>query len=60
MVADNDPDDEIGYYAVAGIALALSKGTTLFGEAKYTRVELDDAEIELDGLGANAGLMVTW
>jgi len=68
---DFDPSDEIGFYAVAGVELHLSEQAAIFGEAKYTWLQVDEVEIDgvkmdlddeakLDGVGANAGLLLLW
>ena len=67
---DMDLDDEFGFYAVAGIEIALSEQLALFAEAKYTWLEVDEGEVDgvdfkdadasFDGFGANAGLMMLW
>jgi hypothetical protein len=72
---DIDPDDEFGFFIVGGAELALSEQVSLFGEAKYTwleveELEIDDETIDLDalglddieftGLGINAGLLLLW
>ncbi len=36
------PDAEFGFYAVAGLRLALSENVELFAEAKYTKVDSDE------------------
>lgn len=72
--ADFDPDDEVGYFALAGAEFIMSPQVSLFAEAKYTfleveegevtyedeSVELEDLEGEMDGFGANIGLLMTW
>lgn len=66
-----DLDDEVGWYAVAGLKLRFSQGLALVLEAQYRGVEgtakgddigdIDDAyTIDLEGFGANAGLMLSW
>lgn len=66
---DIDPDDEFGYFAVGGIDIKLSKHISVFGEVRYTDVELEQAEIDdvetdfkvdLAGVGYSVGLMVSW
>ena len=66
-----DVDNQVGWYAVAGLQIKLSGQVALFGEGKYTGVEakakddkMDDLDQDLDfdlsGFGANAGLMLIW
>lgn len=64
--ADVDIDDEFGFFALGGVEIMLSDTLSIFGEAKYTWVEFEeaefeDAEFEIDldmtGFGANAGLL---
>ena len=62
-----DIDDEIGGYVVAGIEIELGEDVAIFGEAKYTWLEIKkveevdlDENNKLDGFGANAGLMLRW
>ncbi|MBN1269736.1 MAG: outer membrane beta-barrel protein [Kiritimatiellae bacterium] len=68
---DVDPDDEFGFFVVGGAELMLNEQVALFGEVKYTWLEIDEIEIddtagtlpedfEFTGLGFNAGLMFTW
>jgi opacity protein-like surface antigen len=68
---DLDWDDVFGYFGVAGIQIKLSDTLSLFGEAQYRVIEIDkaevdgveedvDPEVELTGLGANAGLLFVW
>ena len=63
-----DIDDEIGWYGVGGLEIAISEGVAIFGEAQYRKVEAtaqgddvdeieEDVEIDLTGIGFNAGLM---
>ena len=66
-----DLDDEVGWYAVAGLKLRFSQGLALVLEAQYRGVEgtaegddLGEVDgeysLDLEGFGANAGLMLTW
>ncbi|MBU0679731.1 MAG: porin family protein [Verrucomicrobia bacterium] len=70
-----DPDNELGYYMVAGFEAKISDNgadygkvdTSLFGEFKYTMVTIDEvslggaaADVDLDGPGFNLGLMIRW
>lgn len=60
-----DIGDEIGYYAVAGAEFTVSQSISLFIEAKYTWLEIKkvedlDADTKLDGVGANAGLLISF
>ena len=66
-----DIDDEIGWYAVGGLEIAISDGVALFGEAQYRQVEAtaqgddvdeieEDVDIDLTGIGFNAGLLFAW
>lgn len=69
---DVDPDDEFGFFALAGIELSLNENVALFAEAQYRWLEVDSAEIDdedvdfgddgviFDGFGANAGLLFKW
>lgn len=62
---DADVDDEVGFYAVAGIEITVAEGIGLFAEAKHTWLEIEkvddlDADIKLDGIGANVGAIITW
>ena len=67
---DVDFDDEFGFFVVGGVELMLSEQVSLFGEAKHTWLELEevesdfgdeeDIELELTGLGVNAGLLLVW
>jgi hypothetical protein len=64
---DIDFKDTVGYFGVGGLEIKLSDAVSLFAEAKYTWLELDEAEVDgvtvkdlngkMDGLGANAGIM---
>lgn len=62
-------DDEIGYFALAGLEIGLGEAVILFAEGKYTWVEATvkaTGDVEgketgnLDGFGGNAGLMLKW
>lgn len=66
-----DIENKIGFFAVAGLELALGDSASLFGEAKYTW--LKDVEVEakaggvsakdegdLTGFGANVGILLKW
>lgn len=66
-----DVENKVGFFAVAGLELALGENISLFGEGKYTW--LDEVEIEaetagfkvtdegdLSGFGANVGLLLKW
>ena len=71
---DIDPDDTFGFYVVGGAELQLNEQVALFGEVKYTWLEIDelevdgesidladfDAELDLTGIGFNAGLLLKW
>lgn len=70
-LGDVDIDDEAGWYAVAGLEIGLSDSVAIIAEAKYTSLEAtaqnddidelrDGADVDLTGLGANAGLMLKW
>ncbi|HBA84297.1 MAG TPA: hypothetical protein DCZ95_09415 [Verrucomicrobia bacterium] len=52
-------DDEAGGYLVAGADFQVTDNAALFAEGKYTIVQLEH-DIDMNGLGANAGLLVTW
>jgi hypothetical protein len=58
FVNDGDADDEIGGYIGGCLEFAPYKDVALFLEARY--VILDVGPEDLNGLGLNAGLMVTW
>jgi len=62
-------DDSVGYFGIAGLELCISEAVTLFAEGKYTWLDIDEIEIEglvipleedieLNGFGANAGLLI--
>lgn len=60
-----DIDDEVGFFARAGLEQQLSANLSLFAEAKYLWLEpevegFSGDEIDLNGLGANAGLSFSW
>ncbi|MBU1692800.1 MAG: hypothetical protein KJ726_06320 [Verrucomicrobia bacterium] len=55
---DGGSDDEIGGYIGGCLEFAPYKDVALFLEARY--VILDVGPEDLNGLGLNAGLMVTW
>ncbi|HEY8240598.1 MAG TPA: OmpW family outer membrane protein [Kiritimatiellia bacterium] len=66
-----DVDDELGWYLLGGLEVGLSDTLALFAEAQYRNFEataqgddLDEidgeVEIDMDGIGANAGFAVTW
>ncbi|RKX33267.1 MAG: hypothetical protein DRP22_00655 [Verrucomicrobia bacterium] len=66
---DVDVDDEIGYFAIAGLEVSVSDAVALFAEGKYTWLDIDEVEVEgetisvkedneLNGFGANAGLLI--
>ena len=66
-----DIDDEVGWYAIAGLEIKLSDAVALFAEGKYTGVEgtakndnvdniVDKVDIDLSGFGGNAGLLLKW
>jgi hypothetical protein len=71
---DVDPDEEFGFFVLGGAELALNEQLSLFGEAKYNWLEIDEAEIdgvdvdfgdfdeeiEMTGISFNAGLLLTW
>ena len=73
-VGDNetvDLDDEVGWYAGGGLEIAFAQETAFFIEAIYRGVEgtargddLDEVvstvDIDLAGIGANAGLLIKW
>jgi hypothetical protein len=72
-VSDVDVDDEIGWYGLGGIELALSDDNdiSLFAEAQYRFIEAtveggdldetdDEVDIDLNGIGANAGIVILW
>jgi len=67
---DVDLDDEICFYAVAGVEFSLSDSASLFAEAQYRvlevdgaevddygEVDLDDEKVDFSGFGINAGLL---
>lgn len=62
-------DDEIGFYLVAGAEYHLRPNASLFAEAKYTFLTADNMAVDsagnlddadLDGIGINIGILVTW
>ncbi len=66
-----DIDDEVGWFALGGIEVAPVEALALFFEVKYTyikgTVQNDDVDtivggvdLDLSGLSANAGVMLTW
>jgi hypothetical protein len=71
-ISDVNVDDEVGWYGLGGIEVGVSENAALFAEAMYRSVEAtaegDDFEnnieghvdIELDGIGANAGVVLYW
>ena len=73
-VGDNetiDLDDEVGWYGGGGIEIAFASETALFIEALYRGVEgtakgddldevVSNVDIDLSGIGANAGLLIKW
>lgn len=65
---DVDFEDSFGFFGVGGVELALGDAVSLFAEAKYLFLEVDEVEIDdvkvegggevkFTGLNANAGLM---
>ncbi len=66
-----DLDDEVGWYLVGGLTIHLSDTLAIFAEGKYTTIEgtaenddldliEDEFDIDLGGIGANAGLTLLW
>jgi hypothetical protein len=68
---DIDPDDVFGAFAVGGVEIGLGETISLFAEAMYRWVEVDelniddrdisldgDEAIDLTGFGATAGVML--
>jgi hypothetical protein len=68
---DIDPEDVFGGFAVGGVEISLVENLTLFAEAVYRWVKVDefnvddrdiklsdDETIDLTGFGANAGVML--
>jgi len=65
-----DLDDAVGFFALAGLELWLSEDMGLFGEVRWLWLEadvdasrdefedLDDDEVNADGLGVNVGLLI--
>ncbi len=60
-------DDEIGWFVVGGLEVGMSPNISLFIEAKYTWLDIDEIggmetaqDDTLDGFGANAGLILLW
>lgn len=68
--ADIDPDDSVGFFAIAGAQINLSPQAGLFAEGKYVWLKVDELRIEGDdydtaednwgGWGFNAGLVLLW
>ena len=69
-----DLDDEFGWMLVGGFTYAVSDSIHLFGEAVYRKVEgkvdgaeldiggvdSDDADLDMAGIGFNAGIVIRW
>ncbi|MBU0678207.1 MAG: porin family protein [Verrucomicrobia bacterium] len=65
-------DDELGWYASAGLEISLGDSVALFGEAVYRHLEAtvkdddldeiteEELDIDLGGIGANVGLLLGW
>lgn len=69
VVTKMDPKDEIGYFALGGLELQFSRSATVFAEAKYNWLEIDEVKVDgvtvdltgsdvldLSGFNFNAGL----
>lgn len=66
---DVSMDDEFGYFALAGLEIALGEQVSLFAEGRYTWLEAT-VEVKgdvtgketgkLDGFGGDAGLLLKW
>ena len=55
-------EDDIGWYAVAGLNISLAPNVSIFGEARYTDTETNfknakSIKLDCSGFGAMAGLM---
>ena len=67
---DIEVDNELGYFAVAGVEIALSEQVSLFAEGKYTWLDTtttakfegveEKQDDSLDGFGGVAGIMLTF
>jgi hypothetical protein len=59
--ADDGPDidDDAGGYLVVGVDFQVQEMAAIFVEGKYNFVQLDE-DIDMNGPGANAGLLITW
>lgn len=63
-----DPDNEVGFFAVAGVDMPVKDNAGLFLEFQYRVLEAGDAnafgdrldDLNLDGIGVNIGLMIDW
>jgi hypothetical protein len=55
---DPDADDEFGGYVGGGLEFKVGEGAALFAELRYNF--LDASDVDLNGMAANAGIMVTW
>ena len=59
--AKDGPDigNELGGYLTAGFEFSVAEQAAIFLEAKYNFVKMDE-DLDMNGPGANAGLMITW
>jgi len=66
-----DPDNDFGFYAVGGFTFSLNEKTSLFAELMYRMVSAENIRVggddglnvgdaDLDGLGVNAGILLSW
>lgn len=58
-------ENEIGFWLALGAEYKIKKNASLFAEAKYTFVSIDQGGVglpdaDLDGPGANVGLLIRW
>lgn len=57
-------DNDLGWYAVAGLNIRLATNVSIFGEARYTDTETSlkhskgDSTFDCSGFGAQAGIMI--
>ena len=59
---EGDPDDEVGFYLVAGADWNLKEMASLFGEILYRDVDIDvgPSDVDLSGVGVNLGVLIKW
>ena len=68
-IEDGEVDDNLGWYALAGVQVGLGEHAAFFANGKYTSIEAtvkgdDLGEVEdmdkITGFGGDVGLMFTW